>query len=82
MQAWMFLTPVVYPNGIVPHGWEWLMQLNPMAVVIEGARWAVVPGASPPDLVGLMIFACEFIALFIGGVVTFRKIDAIIADRI
>jgi lipopolysaccharide transport system permease protein len=82
LQLWMFLTPVIYPAGIVPGGWTWLLHLNPMTAVIQGARWAVLPEATPPDLLGLAILAGEFVLLFLGGVVTFHKIDAILADRI
>jgi lipopolysaccharide transport system permease protein len=82
LQAWMFLTPVIYPTGLVPDGWTWLLQLNPMTVVVQGARWAVLPDATPPDLLGVAFLAGEFVLLFLGGVVTFRKIDAILADRI
>jgi lipopolysaccharide transport system permease protein len=82
LQAWMFLTPVIYPSGLVPDGWTWLMQVNPMTVVVQGARWAALPDATPPDLLGLAPFAVEFAVLFLGGVMTFRKIDAILADRI
>jgi homopolymeric O-antigen transport system permease protein len=82
LQTWMFLTPVIYPTGLVPHGWTWLLHLNPMTAVVQGARWAVLPDAAPPDVLGLAILAGEFIVLFLGGVVTFRKIDAILADRI
>lgn len=82
LQAWMFLTPVIYPGNLVPRDWAWLMQLNPMAVVIEGARWAVLPGATPPDALGLAIYTIELILLFVGGIIAFRKIDAILADRI
>ena len=82
LQAWMFLTPVIYPATLVPAGWTWLMQLNPMTVVVEGARWAVLPAATPPNLIGVAILAGEFVLLFLGGVVTFNKIDAILADRI
>ena len=82
LQAWMFLTPVIYPATLVPAGWTWLMQLNPMTVVVEGARWAVLPAATPPNLIGLAVLGVEFVVLFLGGVVTFHKIDAILADRI
>ena len=82
LQAWMFLTPVIYPTGLVPDGWTWLLHINPMTVVVQGARWAVLPDATPPDLLGLAILAGEFALLFLGGVVTFHKIDAILADRI
>jgi lipopolysaccharide transport system permease protein len=82
LQAWMFLTPVIYPTGLVPAGWTWLLQFNPMTVIVQGARWAVLPDATPPDLLGLAFLAVEFVVLFLGGVVTFHKIDAILADRI
>ena len=82
LQAWMFLTPVIYPTALVPPGWIWLLQVNPMTAVVQGARWAVLPEVTPPDLLGLAILAGEFILLFLGGLVTFHKIDAILADRI
>jgi lipopolysaccharide transport system permease protein len=82
LQAWMFLTPVIYPTGLVPDGWTWLLHLNPMTAVVQGARWAVLPDATPPDLLGLALLAGEFVLLFLGGVVTFHKIDAVLADRI
>jgi lipopolysaccharide transport system permease protein len=82
LQVWMFLTPVIYPNTLIPNDWAWLMQLNPMAVVVEGARWAVLPDTTPPHALGLLIFAIELALLFVGGVAAFRKIDAVLADRI
>jgi len=82
LQMWMFLCPVVYPTGLIPESWTWLTHLNPMTVVIQGARWAVVSDATPPDLLGFAVLAGELVVLFLGGVVTFRKIDAILADRI
>jgi lipopolysaccharide transport system permease protein len=82
LQAWMFLTPVIYPAGLVPAGWTWLLHFNPMTPLVQGARWAVLPDATPPDLFGLAMLAGEFVLLFLSGVVTFHKIDAILADRI
>ena len=82
LQTWMFLTPVIYPTGLVPDGWTWLTLLNPMTVVVQGARWAVLPDVMPPDLLGLAILVAEFVLLFVGGAVTFHKIDAVLADRI
>jgi lipopolysaccharide transport system permease protein len=82
LQAWMFMTPVIYPAGLVPHDWIWIMKINPMTPVVEGSRWAMLPGASPPGLVGFAVLAGELAVLFLGGIVTFRKIDTILADRI
>jgi lipopolysaccharide transport system permease protein len=82
LQAWMFMTPVIYPANLVPADFFWLMQINPMTVVVEGARWAMLPTATPPHLADLPILIGEMAVLLFGGVVTFRKIDAILADRI
>jgi lipopolysaccharide transport system permease protein len=82
LQAWMFMTPVVYPARLVPADWVWIMRINPMTPIVEGARWSMLPGAAPPDLTGFAILAVEIIVLFFGGIVTFHKIDAILADRI
>jgi lipopolysaccharide transport system permease protein len=82
LQAWMFMTPVIYPANLVPADWTWLMQLNPMTPIVEGARWAMLPGATPPDLAGFAILAGDVAVLLFGGIVTFHKIDAILADRI
>jgi lipopolysaccharide transport system permease protein len=82
LQAWMFMTPVIYPAHLVPADWTWLMQLNPMTPIIEGARWAMLPGATPPDLAGFAILAGEIAVLLFGGIVMFHKVDAILADRI
>lgn len=82
LQAWMFMTPVIYPANLVPADFVWLMQINPMTVVVEGARWAMLPSATPPDPADFLILIAEMAVLFFGGVVTFNKIDAILADRI
>jgi lipopolysaccharide transport system permease protein len=82
LQAWMFMTPVIYPASLVPTDWIWIMQINPMTVVVEGARWAMLPSTTPPDLASVAVLAGEIAVLFLGGVVTFNKIDAVLADRI
>ena len=81
LQAWMFMTPVIYPTTLVPASWKWIMDVNPMTPIIEGARWAVVSGAPLPDLHGFATLAAEIAVLLVGGVITFRKIDAILVDR-
>jgi lipopolysaccharide transport system permease protein len=82
LQAWMFMTPVIYPVSLVPHDWIWIMQINPLTAVVEGARWAMLPSTTPPDLASIAALAAELSVLFLGGVVTFNKIDAVLADRI
>ena len=37
-QIGLFVTPVIYPVNFLPHRYQWLLALNPMAGVIEGFR--------------------------------------------
>lgn len=43
----MFLSPIFYPASALPQEYRWLLMLNPLTSVIEGARdvlfWGVVP---------------------------------------
>lgn len=41
IQAWMFLSPIIYPSSLVPQEWRWLLILNPMSGIIEGFRAAL-----------------------------------------
>jgi lipopolysaccharide transport system permease protein len=82
MQAWMFMTPVVYPTTIIPEPWRGVLGLNPMAGVVEGIRWSLFPGevAPPWPLVG--VSAVVALLVFAGGVVWFRKAEDGFADTI
>jgi lipopolysaccharide transport system permease protein len=42
VQAWMFLTPIIYPASLVPPNWRWLLFLNPLAGVMEAFRSALL----------------------------------------
>ena len=42
VQLWLFASPIAYSAELVPSEWLWLYQLNPMAGVIEGFRWALL----------------------------------------
>lgn len=79
VQFWLFASPVVYSSSIVPAKWRWLYGLNPMAGVIEGFRWSLTGHGDPP---GRMVFvsAAAVIAILLGGIAYFQKMDATIAD--
>jgi lipopolysaccharide transport system permease protein len=47
-QAWLFITPVIYPLSTVPENWRSLYMLNPMAGVVEGFRNVLLKGSAPP----------------------------------
>lgn len=78
VQFWMFATPVVYPASLVPENWRWLMYLNPMGGLIEGFRSAFLD--RPFDVGGLIISLVVALALFLGGVAYFEKVERRFAD--
>ncbi len=46
-QVWMFITPIVYSGQIIPERFRPLYWLNPMALVVDGLRWAIAGTAAP-----------------------------------
>jgi lipopolysaccharide transport system permease protein len=48
-QAWLFVTPVIYPLSSVPEQWRSLYMLNPMVGIIEGFRNVLLKASAPPS---------------------------------
>jgi lipopolysaccharide transport system permease protein len=80
-QIWLYATPVIYPVSLVPEDWRWLLALNPMAGVIDGFRWAVL-GKGLPHYEVWATSLCVGIALTIGGLLYFRRVERRFADVI
>ena len=81
VQAWMWLSPVVYSSSLVPQRWRWLYGLNPMVGVIDGFRWCVLGTAAPDATLLGMSLAIVAITL-LGGLVFFRRQEVTFADII
>lgn len=81
IQLWLFATPIVYPASLVPERWRLLFGLNPMAGVVEGARWALFRNEAPKwGLMGVSLAAT--LVLFVGGLFWFRRVEHNFADVI
>jgi lipopolysaccharide transport system permease protein len=78
-QFWMFASPVAYPSSMVPVEWRALYGLNPMAGVIEGFRWALLGTAEPPGPM-LAVSVATVLALFVGGLFYYRRMEKAFAD--
>ena len=42
--VWFWLTPIVYPIGIIPSSFQWLVRLNPMTHITGAYQEGVRPG--------------------------------------
>ena len=80
-QFWMYATPIAYSSSLIPEKWRWLYSLNPMTGVVEGFRWAIL-GKSSLDVLSLSISACVVVALLVGGLYYFKRMETGFADII
>ena len=81
IQIAMYLSPIVYPASLVPERVRWLFELNPIAVMVNAMRWAVL-GTNPPSVAGMVLFAVATVLLFWGGTRIFRRMEGNLVDRI
>ena len=79
IQGWMYATPVVYAMSLIPEQWRLLYRLNPMTVVIEGFRWALLGTGQPPDRTSLAS-ALLVLPVLISGAYYFRRTERTIVD--
>lgn len=78
-QAWLFVTPVIYPLSTVPEKWRSFYMLNPMVGVIEGFRNVLLKAASPPTG-ALTISALVTAVLLAISWPLFRRLSGYFAD--
>jgi lipopolysaccharide transport system permease protein len=78
-QAWMFLSPVVYSEELIPAGTVRLLyNLNPITGVVQGFRWALF-GAPPPTAITLVSAVLVSLAT-LAGLVYFKRVEDTFAD--
>lgn len=81
VQLWMFVSPVIYPVSAVPESWRLLYALNPVVCVIQGFRWALLPGFE----VDFAVFVPSLVivaVVLVGGLIYFRAMERTFADVI
>jgi len=79
LDIWKFLTPVVYSATLIPAQWQTLYLLNPMAVVIEGFRWALLGTAAPPAW-SVTVATGLTLILLVTGAFYFRRSERNLVD--
>lgn len=81
IQLGLFLTPVIYPVAMVPERFRWLLNLNPIAGVINTMR-ATLLHQGTVDVKGLMISVASALVLLLLGVIYFKRTERGFADII
>ena len=82
LQMGMYVSPVGYLNQLVSPKWEMLYALNPIAGIINGFRWSLVPESIPVYLPGIIYSAVFSVAILAIGIRVFRAAEANFADTV
>lgn len=78
-QVWLFLSPIVYPISVIPEKWRALYFLNPMVVVIEGFRGALLGNMNISNYFFIISISAMCI-IFFGGLIYFKRMERTFAD--
>jgi lipopolysaccharide transport system permease protein len=81
LQLWLYATPVIYPESLVPERLRTLYMLNPMAGLIASYRRVVLRGLHPIPL-DLGLAVAFSIALCIAAYRFFKRVERQFADII
>lgn len=69
---WMYITPIIYPESILPQEYLFLFKLNPLYHIIRMVRIMFLDGVSPEPKAYFISFILSFGTLIIGAVI-FKK---------
>lgn len=69
---WMYLTPVFYPESILPENLKFILSINPLHHFIKNIRLCILDGLSPEPVVYVQCLLMAVGALIVGALV-FRK---------
>ena len=79
LMAWMYLTPIIYPESIVPERFRTFINLNPFTSLVRSYRRIFLDGAAP-DWAGLGYFTAFALVIFIFGYWWFARTRKSFAD--
>ncbi len=80
IMIWMYATPIIYPDSIVPQKYQILWYLNPMTSLVNAYRWVFL-GQS--DLLHYKYLTVSFlvgILIWLGGAIAFKAMENKVAD--
>ncbi|HEX5887949.1 MAG TPA: ABC transporter permease [Pyrinomonadaceae bacterium] len=81
LMAWMYLTPIIYPESIVPERFRWFIGINPFTSLVRSYRRIFLEGLAP-DWRGLLYFTLVALVIFVFGYWWFARTRKNFADVI
>jgi len=80
IQIWFFVSPIIYPSSLVPKEYRWLLNLNPIAGLVEFFRAALFGRELPWG--SLVYVAVLTVSLLAYASYTFRRMEQTFAEFI
>ncbi|MGG0814136.1 ABC transporter permease [Paenibacillus alvei] len=81
VQFGMWLTPIMWSTKLIPEGYKWIFEMNPMYYVVEGYRSALLGTEFLSNYDGLTLWFWSIVVInFIIGAIVFKKLKAHFAD--
>jgi lipopolysaccharide transport system permease protein len=81
LMAWMYLTPIIYPETVVPERFRPLLDLNPFTPLVRSYRRVMLEGLAP-DWRGLAYVTAVALVAFVFGYWWFARTRKNFADVI
>ncbi len=76
-----YATPILYPSTLIPEGLRWIMNLNPMAGLINMYRDIFINHTMTEPMTILYVVIVSFVLFFI-GLLVFRKLEKGFAEEL
>lgn len=70
--AWMYATPLFYPENIIPEQYKLIQKLNPMYYIVKFVRTLMIDGISPEPMMYVYCLGASLVMLVIGAAI-FKK---------
>lgn len=81
LMAWFYLTPIIYPEHVVPARFRGALELNPFAPLVRSYRRVMLEGIAP-DFNGLLYLTAVALVVFLFGYWWFARTRKNFADVI
>ena len=81
LAAWMYLTPIIYPEAMVPDRLHRFIEVNPFTSLVRSYRHVFLDGLAP-DWRGLAYFSAVALVVFVFGYWWFARTRKTFADVI
>lgn len=79
---WMYASPVVYSPTLIPGGiWRTIYWMNPVAIVVQGFRWALIRSEFPPYEMVIMSTLIVLV-LLVSGLYYFQRVERTFIDLV